>query len=66
MRRSKYSRRRRKPGCFSKRRKTKSLPRLLKRMEMLDQLKSKHSIINWASNFIVLLFILLEDGADLC
>jgi hypothetical protein len=37
-------------------------PALLKRMEMLDQLKEKHSIIKWASNFIVLLFILLETA----
>jgi len=35
---------------------------LLKRLEMLDKLKNKHPIINWASNFIVLLFILLETA----
>ena len=37
-------------------------PGLLKRLEMLEKLKEKHPIINWASSFIVLLFILLETA----
>lgn len=37
-------------------------PGLLKKLETLSKLKEKHPTIDWASNFIVLLFILLETA----